>query len=267
MPEQPTRRLTIRDLTAAKQAGRPISMVTAYDWPTARLVDAAGVDCVLVGDSVAMVVAGRPTTIAATIDQMIYHGEIVARGVSRGLVVVDLPFPLQHLGVRTAVESAARILQATGCQAVKLEGTAGQQEVIAAIVAAGIPVMGHVGLRPQAVHQLGGYRVQRDRDQLLADAVAAAEAGACGVVLECIPAAIAAEITASLTVPTIGIGAGPDCDGQVLVLHDLIGLSLDRVPRFVRPYADLKGTVTDAVSTWREDVEARRFPAAAETPA
>jgi 3-methyl-2-oxobutanoate hydroxymethyltransferase len=267
MPEQPSRRLTIRDLAAAKEAGRPLSMVTAYDWPTARLVDAAGVDCVLVGDSVAMVVAGRPTTIAATIDQMIYHGEIVARGCSRPLVVVDLPFPLQHLGVRTAVESAARILQATGCQAIKLEGTAGQREVIAAIVAAGIPVMGHVGLRPQAVNQLGGYRVQRDRDQLLADAAAAAEAGACGVVLECIPAAVAAEITASLPVPTIGIGAGPDCDGQVLVLHDLIGLSLDKVPRFVRPYADIKGAVTAAVAAWRQDVEARRFPAAAETPA
>ncbi len=267
MPEQPSRRLTIRDLAAAKEAGRPLSMVTAYDWPTARLVDAAGVDCVLVGDSVAMVVAGRPTTIAATIDQMIYHGEIVARGCFRPLVVVDLPFPLQHLGVRTAVESAARILQATGCQAIKLEGTAGQREVIAAIVAAGIPVMGHVGLRPQAVNQLGGYRVQRDRDQLLADAAAAAEAGACGVVLECIPAAVAAEITASLPVPTIGIGAGPDCDGQVLVLHDLIGLSLDKVPRFVRPYADIKGAVTAAVAAWRQDVEARRFPAAAETPA
>lgn len=267
MPDQAPRRLTIRDLTAAKQAGRPLSMVTAYDWPTARLVDAADVDCVLVGDSVAMVVAGRPTTIAATLDQMIYHGEIVARGVARAVVVVDLPFPLQHLGVRTAVESAARILQATGCQAVKLEGTAGQRDVIAAIVAAGIPVMGHVGLRPQAVHQLGGYRVQRDRDQLVDDARAAAEAGACGVVLECIPAAVAAEITASIGVPTIGIGAGAECDGQVLVLHDLVGLSLDRVPSFVRPYADLQATLHDAVSRWRQDVEARRFPAAAETPA
>jgi len=268
MPEPTTsRRLTIRDLAAAKEVGRRLSMVTAYDWPTARLVDAAGVDCVLVGDSLAMVVAGRPTTIAATLDQMIYHGEIVARGVARALVVVDLPFPLQHLGVRTAVESAARILQETGCQAVKLEGTAGQQEVIAAIVAAGIPVMGHVGLRPQAVNQLGGYRVQRDRDQLFADANAAAAAGACGVVLECIPAAIAAEITASLPVPTIGIGAGLDCDGQVLVLHDLVGLSLDRVPTFVRPYADLQSVIREAVVRWREDVEAGSFPAAAETPA
>jgi len=267
MPEPSSRPLTIRDLLVAKQERRPLSMVTAYDWPTGRLVDAAGVDCVLVGDSVAMVVAGRPTTVSATLEQMLYHGEIVARAVNRAVVIVDLPFPLQHLGVHSAIEAAARILKETGCQAIKLEGTAGQQEVIAGIVAAGIPVMGHVGLRPQAVHQLGGYRVQRDRDQLLADATAAAEAGACGVVLECIPAEIAAEITAELAVPTIGIGAGPACDGQVLVLHDLIGLSLDKVPRFVRSYADMKGTLTEAVSAWRRDVEAGDFPAAAETPA
>lgn len=267
MPDHPPRPLTIRDLAAAKQARRPLSMVTAYDWPTGQLVDAAGVDCVLVGDSVAMVVAGRPTTVSATLDQMVYHGEIVARAVQRAVVIVDLPFPLQHLGVRTAIEAAARLLKETGCQAIKLEGTAGQREVIAGLVAAGIPVMGHVGLRPQAVHQLGGYRVQRDRDLLLADAVAAAEAGACGVVLECIPAAIAAEITATVPIPTIGIGAGPDCDGQVLVLHDLVGLTLDKVPRFVRPYADLKGTLGAAVAAWRRDVEARQFPAAAETPA
>lgn len=242
-------------------------MVTAYDWPTGRLVDAAGVDCVLVGDSVAMVVAGHPTTISATLEQMLYHGEIVGRAVRRAVVIVDLPFPLQHLGVHSAIKAAARILKETGCQAIKLEGTAGQQEVIAGIVAAGIPVMGHVGLRPQAVHQLGGYRVQRDRDQLIADARAAAEAGACGIVLECIPATIAAEITAAVSVPTIGIGAGPACDGQVLVLHDLIGLSGDKVPRFVRSYADIKGSLTEAVSAWRRDVEAGDFPGKAETPA
>ena len=240
-------------------------MVTAYDWPTGRLVDAAGVDCVLVGDSVAMVVGGRSSTIPATLEQMIYHGEMVARAVERALVVVDLPFPLQHLGTRKAIASCARILKETGCQAVKLEGTAGQADVIAGIVAAGIPVMGHVGLRPQAVHQLGGYRMQRDIDHLMADAKAAAEAGACAVVLECIPAAAAAAITQTLHVPTIGIGAGLECDGQVLVLHDLIGLSLDRVPRFVRPYADVKTSITDAVAQWREDVVERRFPGPSET--
>ncbi len=259
------RRRTILDLAAAKRERRPISMVTAYDWPSGRLVDEAGVDCVLVGDSVAMVVAGRTSTIPATLEQMIYHGEIVARATTRSFVVVDLPFPLQHLGSRTAVESAARILKETGCQAVKLEGTAGQEEGIAAIVAAGIPVMGHVGLRPQAVHQLGGYRVQRDAEQLLADAQAAVRAGAFAMVLECMPAEIARMISGSVPIPTIGIGAGPDCDGQVLVLHDLVGLSFGNVPRFVRAYADARGTLTAAVTAWRTDVESRSFPGPAET--
>ncbi len=259
------RRVTTLDLAVAKRDRRPLTMVTAYDWPTGRLVDASGVDCVLVGDSVAMVVAGRSSTIPATLEQMIYHGEIVSRAAERALVVVDLPFPLQHLGVRTAVEACARILKETGCQAVKLEGTAGQAEVIAGIAAAGIPVMGHVGLRPQAVHQLGGYRVQRDADRLMADAKAAADAGAFAVVLECIPREVARAITEAIQIPTIGIGAGPDCDGQVLVLHDLVGLSLDRVPKFVRAYADAKSSIADGLVRWRSDVENRRFPAQAET--
>ena len=263
--KSPARRVTTLDLAAAKRDGRPITMVTAYDWPTGRLVDAAGVDCVLVGDSVAMVVAGRSSTIPATLEQMIYHGEIVARAASRALVVVDLPFPLQHLGVRTAVESCARILKETGCQAVKLEGTAGQADVIAGIAAAGIPVMGQVGLRPQAVHQLGGYRMQRDVEHLMADARAAADAGVCAVVLECIPREIARQITAAIAAPTIGIGAGPDCDGQVLVLHDLVGLSLDHVPKFVRAYADTKTAIADGLARWRADVEARLFPGQSET--
>jgi 3-methyl-2-oxobutanoate hydroxymethyltransferase len=181
------------------------------------------------------------------------------------MVVVDLPFPLQHLGVRTAVQACARVLKETGCQAVKLEGTAGQADVISGIAAAGIPVMGHVGLRPQAVHQLGGYRMQRDLDRLMADAKSAADAGACAVILECVPQEVAATITRSLAVPTIGIGAGPHCDGQVLVMHDLIGLSVGRVPRFVRAYADVKGTIGDAVARWRHDVEQRKFPGPEET--
>jgi len=257
--------VTVLDLAAARGQRRPLSMVTAYDWPTARLADESGVDCVLVGDSVAMVVAGRSSTIPATLEQMIYHGEIVSRAVNRGLVVVDLPFPLQHLGVRTAVEASARILKETGCQAVKLEGTAGQADVIAGIVAAGIPVMGHVGLRPQAVHQLGGYRMQRDEDRLVVDARAAADAGAFAVVLECIPRAVAATLTRTLPVPTFGIGAGPDCDGQVLVMHDLVGLSPDRVPKFVRQYADAKSTIGEALARWRADVERREFPGPEQT--
>jgi 3-methyl-2-oxobutanoate hydroxymethyltransferase len=265
-PASPSgRRVTIGDLGAARRARRPLSMVTAYDWPTGLVADAAGVDCVLVGDSVAMVVAGRDSTIPATLEQMIYHGEIVSRAVRRALVVVDLPFPLQHLGVRTAIESCARLLKETGCQAVKLEGTAGQADVVAGLVAAGIPVMAHVGLRPQAVHQLGGYRMQRDGERLMVDARAAAEAGACAIVLECIPRQTAAEITAAVGIPTIGIGAGPDCDGQVLVLHDLVGLSFDRVPRFVRRYAECGGEIAEALARWKADVERREFPGPAET--
>lgn len=259
------RRVTVNDLSHAMQQGRPITMATAYDWPSARLVDDSGIDCVLVGDSVAMVVAGRDSTIPATIEQMIYHGEIVARGCRRSLVVVDLPFPLQHLGTIPAIDASARLLKETGCQAVKLEGTAGQAQVIAGIVAAGIPVMGHVGLRPQAVHQLGGYRMQRNREQLLQDATAAAEAGAFAVVLECVPADIAAEITAALRVPTIGIGAGPGCAGQVLVFHDLVGLSQGKVPRFVRAYASVGQQIAAALEQWRDDVVARRFPGPGET--
>lgn len=262
---RPPRRVTVLDLAAARAESRPLTMVTAYDWPTGRLADESGVDCVLVGDSVAMVVAGRSSTIPATLEQMVYHGEIVARAATRSMVVVDLPFPFQHLGVRTAVEACARILKETGCQAVKLEGTAGQADVVAGIVAAGIPVMAHVGLRPQAVHQLGGYRMQRDEEQLMTDARAAAEAGAFAVVLECIPRAAAATITAALPVPTIGIGAGPDCSGQVLVMHDLVGLSLDRVPRFVRAYADVRRTISSALAQWRADVERRDFPGPDET--
>jgi 3-methyl-2-oxobutanoate hydroxymethyltransferase len=259
------RRVTVHDLARHREGRRPITMVTAYDWPTAKLADAAGVDCVLVGDSVAMVGAGRDSTIPATLEQMIYHGEIVSRAVQRALVVVDLPFPLQHLGCHAAIEAAARLLKETGCQAVKLEGTAGQADVIAALVAAGIPVMGHVGLRPQAVHQLGGYRMQRDGEQLTADAAAAAAAGACAVVLECIPQSVAAAITAALPVPTIGIGAGPECGGQVLVMHDLVGLSFDRVPRFVRRYADGRTTFAQALAAWKADVETGSFPGPDET--
>ncbi|NBV45894.1 MAG: 3-methyl-2-oxobutanoate hydroxymethyltransferase [Planctomycetia bacterium] len=261
-----TRRVTVLDLADAKRRKTPITMVTAYDWPTARLADEAGIDCILVGDSVAMVVAGRPSTIPATLGQMIYHGEIVGRAATRALVVVDLPFPLQHLGRRRAVAACARLMKETGCQAVKLEGTAGQADVIAAIAAAGIPVIGHVGLRPQAVHQLGGYRMQRDAGPLMADARAAAAAGAFAVLLECVPAPLAAEITAGLDVPTIGIGAGPGCDGQVLVFHDLVGLSLGRVPRFVRSYADTRGSIAAGLAAWRDDVRAGLFPGPAETP-
>jgi 3-methyl-2-oxobutanoate hydroxymethyltransferase len=260
-PESPRRsqRMTVPRFAALKGAGK-ITMVTAYDYPFARLVDEAGVEGVLVGDSMSMVVQGHENTLPVTLDEMIYHAEIVGRAVERALVVVDMPFPSFHLGVHKAIENAGRILKETRCQAVKLEGGAEQAETIAALVGAGIPVMAHCGLRPQNVHQLGGYRVQRDETELLHDARAAADAGAFAMVLECIPASVAAKITDMLSIPTIGIGAGIHCDGQVLVMHDILGLSSDYMPRFVKTYANLKITVVDAVRQFRDEVRDERFP-------
>jgi 3-methyl-2-oxobutanoate hydroxymethyltransferase len=261
MSKRPSR-ITVPEFIGLKAAGRKIAMLTAYDYPTAAVLDAAGIDAILVGDSMSMVVQGHETTLPVTLDEMIYHAEMVGRAVSHALVIVDLPFPTNHLGVHSAIESAGRILKETRCQAVKLEGGADQADVIAGLVAAGIPVMAHVGLRPQSVHQMGGYRVQRDAQRLLADARAAQEAGAFAVVLECIPSQTAAEITATLKVPTIGIGAGVQCDGQILVTHDLLGLTSGYVPKFVRQYADLKSVISGAVARYREEVQSGRFPGA-----
>jgi 3-methyl-2-oxobutanoate hydroxymethyltransferase len=252
--------MTVPKFVAMKAADRKITVLTAYDFAMARLVDAAGVDAILVGDSLAMVVQGHDTTLPATLDQLVYHAEMVGRAVQRALVVVDMPFPTDHLGIPEAVRAAARILKETRCQAVKLEGGADQAEVISALVSAGIPVMAHCGLRPQSVHQLGGYNVQRDRKQLHADAKTAQQSGAFAVILECIPADIAAEITAAVSIPTIGIGAGPSCDGQVLVLHDLLGLTAGRLPRHVKTYAELGKTVQEAVASYCDEVRTRRFP-------
>ncbi|MEN6406547.1 MAG: 3-methyl-2-oxobutanoate hydroxymethyltransferase [Thermoguttaceae bacterium] len=260
MKDVPPKKMTVPQLVAMKEAGRKITVVTAYDYTSARLVDAAEVECILVGDSVGMVVQGRPNTLPVTLDQMIYHAEMVGRAVQHALTVVDLPFPSFLLGVHRAIENAARVLKETGCQAVKLEGGAERAEVIAALASAGIPVMAHCGLRPQNICQLGGYRVQRDHDQLMADAEAAERAGAFSVVLECVPAGLAAEVTAALKIPTIGIGAGAGCDGQVLVLHDLLGLTLDRAPRHVKRYANLKETVVQAVGQFRDEVREGKFP-------
>jgi 3-methyl-2-oxobutanoate hydroxymethyltransferase len=252
--------MTVPRFVALKQSGQKITMLTAYDYPLARLVDAAGIEGVLVGDSMSMVVQGHDTTLPATLDEIIYHAEIVGRAIDQALVVVDMPFPSNHLGPHKAVESAGRILKETRCQAVKLEGGADQAEVIRTLVSAGIPVMAHVGLRPQNVHVLGGYRVQRDAPRLLEDARAAESAGAFGIVLECIPADLASRITAEVSIPTIGIGAGAGCDGQVLVLHDLLGLTSGPVPKFVKPYAELRATITDAVTRFRDDVRAGNYP-------
>ncbi len=253
-------RITVPKIVKMKVAGEPISMLTAYDYPTAKLLDDAGVDILLVGDSVAMVVQGNDTTLPVTVDEMIYHATLVARAAQRALVVVDLPFPENHLGVHQTVATAAKILKRTGAQAVKLEGGADQADVIRGLVSAGIPVMAHVGLRPQTVHVMGGYRHQRNAQELLGDAQAAERAGAFSIVLECIPSDIAKTVTNSLKIPTIGIGAGPACDGQVLVLHDLIGLTSGYVPSFVRQYAQVGQTIREAARAWTRDVKHRSFP-------
>ena len=216
--------ITVPQFTAMKSSGRKITMLTAYDYAMAGLVDAAGIEGILVGDSLSMVVQGHPTTLPVTLEEMIYHAEMVGRAVRHALVVVDMPFPSFHLGAYKAIENAGRILKETRCQAVKLEGGIEQAEVISALVAAGIPVMAHCGLRPQSIHQLGGYRVQRDERQLLADAQAAEHSGAFAIVLECIPPSGRPDHRRD-DIPTIGIGAGAGCDGQVLVLNDLLGLA------------------------------------------
>ena len=255
-----SQRLTIPAFVKMKSEGRKIAMLTAYDYPTAALLDQAGVDGILVGDSLAMVVQGRETTLPVTLDQMIYHAEMVGRAVEQALVVVDLPFPSNHLGVESAVASAGRILKEARVQAVKLEGGADQAKVIAGLTTAGIPVMAHVGLRPQAVHTLGGYKVQRDEEALLRDAHAAQDAGAFSIVLECIPAPLAKKVTQSLAIPTIGIGAGPDCDGQVLVFHDLLGFASGYTPRFVKHYANAPSLITEAIGRYAREVKSGEFP-------
>ena len=259
------RQITVPQFTAMKAAGRKITMLTAYDYATAQLVDAAGIEGILVGDTLSMVVQGHANTLPVTLEEMIYHAEMVGRAVRHALVVVDMPFPSFHLGVHRAIEGAGRILKESRCQAVKLESGIEQAEVIEGLVGAGIPVMAHCGLRPQSVHALGGYHMQRDEEQLMADALAAQQSGAFAIVLECIPAAAAARITAKLTIPTIGIGAGAGCDGQVLVYHDLLGLTPGRLPRHVKPYADLQRTIVDAVTRYRDDVRQGAFPGAEQT--
>jgi len=255
-------RITVPKFTALKSKGQKISMLTAYDYTMAALVDSAGVEGILVGDSLSMVVQGHENTLHVTLEEIIYHAEMVGRAVQHALVVVDMPFPTYHLGEHRAVENAARILKETRCQAVKLEGGADQSDVIRALSGAGIPVMAHVGLRPQSVLQMGGYRVQRDEERLLEDAQAAQDAGAFSIVLECIPTHVAAKITQTLRIPTIGIGAGTECDGQVLVTHDMLGLTSGYVPRFVKKYANLDSTVTRAIAQYRDEVRDGSFPTA-----
>lgn len=257
---------SIPDVVALKRAGTPIVMVTCYDAAFARLLDAAGVDVLLVGDSVNTVVAGHGTTLSATLPQMIYHAAAVRRGAPKAPLVVDLPFGTYQASVEDAVRNSARVLQETGANAVKLEGGAPMVPTVAALVDRGIPVVGHLGLLPQSVHASGGYRVQgrgaEAADQLLADALALEGAGAAMIVLELIPAKLARRVSEALTIPTIGIGAGVGCDGQVLVLYDLLGLDESFNPRFLKKYAQLGSAARDAVAAFAAEVRQRRYPTA-----
>ncbi|MFN0178511.1 MAG: 3-methyl-2-oxobutanoate hydroxymethyltransferase [Gemmatimonadales bacterium] len=258
------KRITTLELVQKKRKGQKIVMITAYDALFGGLVDAAGVDVVLVGDSVAPVLAGEETTIPATVDQMIYHGRIVRRGVKHALVVVDLPFLSYQVSIPDAIANAGRILKETGATAVKLEGGATWAPTIAAMVNAGIPVMGHLGFTPQSVHQLGGFRIQgKQADgaaRLVEDAKALEQAGAFAMVLELMPGAVAAAVTKAVSIPTIGIGAGPDCDGQVLVLHDMLGLNEGFTPKFLKRYAELGEATRRAVSQFGAEVRAGQYP-------
>jgi 3-methyl-2-oxobutanoate hydroxymethyltransferase len=260
--------LSIPQLVAAKGRER-IAMMTAYDAPTAALLDAAGVDVLLVGDSVEMTVYGEPNTLTATMDTMVRHARAVARAAKRAVVVGDMPFLSYQAEPAKAVENAGRFLAEAGCAAVKLEGGKRILPAVEAILAADIPVMGHVGLTPQSYRKFGGFKVQgREAEsarQIREDAQALADAGCFAIVLECVPEALAAEITQDIAVPTIGIGAGPSCDGQVLVFHDVVGLTRDLRPRFVRRYADLSTVIEEAARAFTKDVKSGAFPSREES--
>ena len=263
------RRVTIQTLRQMKERGERIAMLTAYDATFARLLDEAGADVLLVGDSLGMVVQGHETTLPVTLDEIAYHCRAVARGARRAHVVGDLPFMSYQASIEQGMTSAGKLMKEGGCHSVKLEGGAVHAELVHRLVDAGIPVMGHIGLTPQSFHQLGGFKVQgRDpggRERLLADARTLEKAGAYAIVLEAMPADIAREISAAVSVPTIGIGAGAGCDGQVLVVYDMLGMDEAFKPRFVRRYATLGATIKDAVGRYIGDVRDGAFPSDAES--
>jgi len=260
--------MTIPEFQKAKREGRKLIVVTAYDALFTRIVEQAGIEAILVGDSLGVVVQGKANTLSVTMEEMLYHTKLVAETAERALVIADMPFMSYQVSREEALRNAGRFIQA-GAQAVKLEGGAHVADRIAAMTQIGIPVMGHLGMTPQSVHQLGGYKVQgKGKDQaktLMDDAKALAAAGAFAVVLEAIPAEVAKTITDQLTIPTIGIGAGPHCDGQVLVLYDLLGLFDGFVPRFVKPYAHLKADALQALRRYKEEVEQGKFPSDSES--
>lgn len=256
------RLMTVPDFQAAKLRGQRLTMLTAYDYTMARLLDAAGVDGILVGDSLGMVVQGNENSLAVTLEEMIYHTKLVARGISRSLLVADMPFMSFQVGPQEALANAGRLVKEGGAHAVKIEGGVRSAEAIAAITAADIPVMGHIGLTPQSIRRFGGFRVQRAEDQLLEDARASEQAGAFAVVVECVPSELAEKISQTLRIPTIGIGAGAGCDGQILVTYDMLGLFDDLRPRFVKQYADLSRHILEAVESYCQEVRDGTFPAA-----
>jgi len=262
-------KVTTREIRAMKRRGERIAMLTAYDYPTARLLDSIGVPMILVGDSLGTTVLGYETTIPVTVDDVIHHTRAVVRGASHALIVADLPFMSYHVSQEEALRNAARLIQQGGAQAVKLEGGAIVADTVRRLVDCGIPVQGHLGLTPQSVHQLGGHRLQGRGEgaaqRLLEDARCLEQAGVFSLVLEVIPAPLARTVTQSLSIPTIGIGAGPFCDGQVQVIYDLLGVDPDYKPRHVRRYADLAGIIRGAVTSYVEDVRAGAFPGPAES--
>ncbi|MEK7307550.1 MAG: 3-methyl-2-oxobutanoate hydroxymethyltransferase [Nitrospirota bacterium] len=255
---------TIQDFLKRKKEGRKITMLTAYDYPFAQIVDEAGIDCILVGDSLGMVVQGLENTLPVTMDEMIYHTKMVSRAVKNAMVIGDMPFMSYQSGVQDAVKNAGRFLKEAGAAAVKIEGGSEVVEHIRIMTKSDIPVMAHIGLTPQSIHRMGGYKVQGKTQEsarkLLEEAHAVEDAGAFSLLLEAIPMSLAEKITKELAIPTIGIGAGPHCDGQVLVLHDVIGLFERFVPKFVKKYANLKEDTLKAIKAYKEEIEKGIFP-------
>jgi 3-methyl-2-oxobutanoate hydroxymethyltransferase len=262
--QKPAPRITADTLLEKKRAGQPIAAITAYDYPTARLVDQAGIDMVLVGDSLGMVVLGYKNTLPVTLDEMLHHTRAVARALRHAFLVADMPYGSYHASAREATRNAIRFVKDAGAQAVKIEGGASRAELVQRLTAAEVPVVAHIGLTPQSVHSMGGYRVQGKTigamDRLAADARALEDAGAVAIVLEGIPRELGARITAECGVPTIGIGAGPDCDGQILVFHDLFNLTFAPPAKFSRQYADGAEFFSSALKHYRDDVTQHRFP-------
>jgi 3-methyl-2-oxobutanoate hydroxymethyltransferase len=252
--------MTVPAFLAAKSRGVRLTLLTAYDYTMARLLDDAGIDALLVGDSLGMVMQGEPNSLRVTMEEMIYHTRMVARGVRKSLLIADLPFMSYQLNPQQALENAGRLIKEGGAQAVKLEGGVRSAPAVAAIVGADIPVMGHIGLTPQSVHRLGGFRVQREASRLLDDALALEQAGAFAIVVECVPVELADKIRTALKIPTIGIGAGAGCDGQILVTHDMLGLFNDFRPRFVKQYANVGALIQEAAQHYCQDVREGLFP-------